>query len=791
MPDPSDIRRRREAAIFGREQAEQDEAQFLLDRLNAGASIITDDAANRTQSTRESARLRGENVDGSILPSIGIPQQTLPETFGDELLGRLGESANPAAMELMRADSDRLDAGRSAVPRGGPTAPQPAPAAAPQARRGPSPFNESLMNQIVPGSDGRMVLPETEDWEAFGNTPGAGDLAVAQRSALRSLQGESAPPEGKTITPTDSARIRSTSARRAVGRPDLPFNPPADPAEAATRRADALTQFAENDARRASAADTAGRNAIAPAISDSPHLTALGLGTFQGMAQGFGDEALGMVDMLRGDNYEQSRDTYRSMFDAASEAAPITSGASRIAGAVGSGFMAPELAAARPATFLGALGRGALTGAASGALTGVGVSEANDSAGLLRDAGRSAAIGGVFGGALGGAGYGVQRLAQRVAGTQPALASEAARQRLAALGANRADMEAAGRHFPGGVEGLAEQFRGMGLTSPSGTPGSFRETAEAALRNSGEEMQGVLSRARSAQSPPVGALDATMPGSPGAYRGSAAGPAQGTRIPVDQFLADIHNDLVSPASRGTTNTSQAQVTAMQQWLERVAERYPDGLGADDLQSLKRELQESVFQNRRDPSSGATAQAYNSLQQNVRGRLDSMLDDIGQRINQPGLARTFQGARRTNQAAHLADEWIQGAQNRGSANNVMQPLAEIHAAAGGGLPGLATGVIRQVLRNRQHSLAAEGLERAGQRFAGAPEAARTALGRTTRIGAPLVAQGAAAATATRSAPAAPAPLELSAEEEAILGDVAPDSNEPTQLSAEEEALLFGE
>jgi hypothetical protein len=196
MPDPSDIRRRREAAIFGREQAEQDEAQFLLDRLNAGASIITDDAANRTQSTRESARLRGENVDGSILPSIGIPRQTLPETFGDELLGRLGESDDPAAMELMRADSDRLDAGRSAVPRGGPAAPQPAPVAAPPARRSPSPFNESLMNEIVPGSDGRMVLPETEDWDAYGNTPGARELADAQSgrsaelAALRDMQRE-------------------------------------------------------------------------------------------------------------------------------------------------------------------------------------------------------------------------------------------------------------------------------------------------------------------------------------------------------------------------------------------------------------------------------------------------------------------------------------------------------------------------------------------------------------------------------------------------------------------------
>jgi hypothetical protein len=107
MPDPSNIRRRRE-------EAEWDEAQFLLDELERGASIVTDDAAARTQRSRESARLRGENVDGSVIPSIGLSPElpsVIPSGYEDSTdrtfleMGGAEDIADERARDL---ESERL-----------------------------------------------------------------------------------------------------------------------------------------------------------------------------------------------------------------------------------------------------------------------------------------------------------------------------------------------------------------------------------------------------------------------------------------------------------------------------------------------------------------------------------------------------------------------------------------------------------------------------------------------------------------------------------------------------------
>ncbi len=638
----------------------------------------------------------------------------------------------------------------------------------------------SISAQITPGSEARgVVLPETEDWEAYGDAPAAAVLsepAIKRRKHAELSRVEDINREERDF----EARERVRGRLRELGE-EIPLArgfdtvDEVDPVTAATRRAEALGRFAENDARRAREADLRAERVL-EGVPSRP-AAVLG-GVLQGVTQSGGDEGLGLLDsLLRGNNYEESRDQFRALSDEAEANDPAAFNLARLGGAIGSGFLMPTSAAARSATLGGAVARGAATGAGWGGLAGFLDSEAEDAPGTLRDAAESGAIGAAVGGPLGALGHGIGRAADYIGGLAPRMRGEAARQRLAALGATKADIEAAERHFPGGVEGLAETFRQMGLTGTARTPQSFEQLAQEALRRAGSEMGDVLSTARVAQEAARAApADVTLAARPSAYRSAAVESAAGTRIPTDEFMAQVYNDVVSPLSRGTTNTSQGQARAMEQWLERVAGLYPDGIGVDELQGLKRELQDAIFTNRRDPTAGATSQAYNTLQRQTKGMLDRMLDDVGSRINRPELARDFQGARQRYQAAALADEWVGNALNRGSANNVMQPLAEIHAAAGsaGGNPvgGVLMGIGRQLLRNRQHSLAATALEGTARRAPGAVERARV-LTETLRARgvAPAVGEIGSSLTATRQPDAPGDELE----------QVAPEQADPNALS----------
>jgi hypothetical protein len=803
MADPLDIRRRRESALSQRDDAEQDEADFLMERLRYGANLITDDAANRTQATRESARLRGDNVDGSVLPPIGGQSAPLPETFGDELVGRLGQSEDPAAMELLRADSDRLDAGRSAVPRRAPVAPQ---------RAAQPPLGMPALPRPTPRSGAPVDVPEG-DWLGFGDVPGTSAPTGVPSSrgagarALQVMQGGGA----KRITPMDSARIRAGSARQAAGRPALPFNPPADAAEATTRRAEAVTRFAENDARRAQGARDTATRAMA-SVADYPMATSAMGNVFDGFSQGFGDEALGLVDMLRGENYEQSRDTYRNMIDQATEMSPLVGFGSRMAGAIGSGLVAPAAAAPRALTLGGAMARGAASGAAAGGISGIGESEADDWRSLLSDAGQSAAIGGVFGGALGGAGHGISRAADWVAGQADDVARQANPLRARASGVRTVGMQRLVDDLPGGMDEFAGDVRRLGI-SPEGsihTPEVAGARAQEIAGASGQRIRDLIvemGRHESAAgiSPGVTGLAddaATAAGRPGARVNPMASTEAGAyrvaaprgSVSPDRILSEL--DRVIREADGVPG-AESRLQAARELSDELRSGGP--ISFERAQRIKREWDSLINWNASaSPTSRLTP--LESQRRSLRTALQGAMDEaVESRLGADRMAG-YRGDRRDFQVSHLVDRLAHDNELREAANRLVGPSdygAAIAASANGGGIGraLLSAIANRVMRTREASAAATALERGSQRMRGAPERAAQQIGRARAIGLPTVARASADLTATdRAAPQAPqAPIQVSDDEWAeIAGDEpAEPTNEPTQVSQEEWDLLFGE
>lgn len=141
-------------------------------------------------------------------------------------------------------------------------------------------------------------------------------------------------------------------------------------------------------------------------------------GLVQGATLGFGEEIGGLAKAAGrklgdaffglenqkdfGDRYRQERDAIRADDKAAQEANPGSYLAGNITGGVTAGLLIPGGASAT-------LGRAALTGAAFGAGSGVGMSEADLTKGEVLDAATDAAKGAVIGGVTGAGGYGAAK----------------------------------------------------------------------------------------------------------------------------------------------------------------------------------------------------------------------------------------------------------------------------------------------------------------------------------------------------------------------------------------------
>jgi hypothetical protein len=774
MPDPLDIRRRRESALSQRDAAEQDEANYLLEALQNGASLITDDAANRAQSARESARLRGDNVDGSVLPPIGGQQAPLPETFGDELVGRLGEGDAPAAMDLLRADSDRLDAGRSAVPRGGPTAPAPFAAAPPQRRR-PSPFNPSLMNQIVPGSDGRMPLPETEDWDSYGNTPGASELADAQSRrgadarALRAMQRET----GEETT----ARLRREWGERGLlGRSLDQEMPPV----------------------------------TIPGIGVEYSPAAVMQGSLDALTLGHSDELQARADAGR---YGGNLETHRSRRD--TEASDLRSEnpysyatgmlgqmPAMIAGSVRTAGLAPTAARAmmvgEAATTAGLAAHGASSAPLDSPQRGI-------------DARQGAALGTMLG--IGGqvAGEVAQRVIPYAQRAATSLDEWAAPRRT--RGSVGTGLEAMRRidDLPGGIQEFAGDLNRYGI-SPRGsvhTVDAARQRAQGAWNQSNRQLDDVFGRmdleeqaddvvARFARHEPSATAPTMRPGaraSDSGYR-SPAVPADAPRGRVDlEPVAGVLDDL---ADRNARLPGQGPVVEGARELAGEYRQYGGRRTFREAQDLVEALDEPARWSANTAPVGSRLPAVSSrareLRRGVRGAQQAAVDAVD-----PEIGRVYADARRQNQVGRIVtrrgeDMALREANNRQiSPSDYIAGLQGFSGPGGGIVEGTRNILFNRLLRGREATLGAAGAERIADLLRA--RSSRLPANPTTR---PLALRLAGALSADRpeaaqpqAATSAPEPLELSAEEEALLGDVAPDSNEPTQLSAEEEALLFGE
>lgn len=127
-------------------------------------------------------------------------------------------------------------------------------------------------------------------------------------------------------------------------------------------------------------------------------------GLAQGLSFGLADELSGALESTFTDKtYEQARDESRRNFDAAQKANPITYNVGDIGGSVATAFIPGlgALNAGKGARLAEVAGKAAL----QGGLTGLGKSDEDSAAGIVKDT----AIGAGLGGALGGAGYGVAK----------------------------------------------------------------------------------------------------------------------------------------------------------------------------------------------------------------------------------------------------------------------------------------------------------------------------------------------------------------------------------------------
>lgn len=708
MADPIGIRRRRERAIYDREVAERDEAQYLLDELLAGANAITQDAERRAP--QPVPRLEYDDTLGGLIPSVGT--------------------------------------------------------------------------QATPGQEGRGVaLPETEDWAAFGNRPGARELDAIQSERAAESEADRDAQHAIEVGREQrnwQARQRARSRLAELGE-TVPLarnfsenliDATPDPA----RAAEGMAAWQELRARRAAEADQAAADAYsrgASAIGPTA-MGALG-GAFQGGTQGYGDEALGLIDMLRGEDYEQSRDTYRGILNRTAEGAPITSGVSRFGGSVATGMLAPAIGAGRAPSALAAARNAAAGGAAWGALAGLGESEADDASGALADAGQSAALGAAVGAPLGVAGHGLYRLGDWIASQADDVARQANPIRARAAGVRTVGMQRLADDLPGGINAYADDVRRLGI-SPEGsvhTPEVAGERARVIADSSGRQIRDIIEdmgrREAAAGIQPIPAIadDATAAGRPAAMRpdpiaSTEAGPyraaaPQGSVRP-DRILAEL--DRIIRNAEGVPG-AESRLQAARELAEELRTGGP--ISFERAQRIKREWDSLINWNAgASPTSRLTP--LESQRRELRGALQGAMDEAVER-EAPHLAAPYRQARRDFQVSHLTDRLAHDNELREAANRLVGSTdygAAIAASANGGGIGrqILSAAANRVMRTREASAAATALERGSQRMRQAPAAAATRVQQAHRVGMPAAATAASAAFGTnapRPSPSAPAAM----------------------------------
>jgi hypothetical protein len=282
----------------------------------------------------------------------------------------------------------------------------------------------SIGAQAVPGLEGRgAVLPETEDWEAFGDTPGATELAESQAERT---------PEGRTRLQREA--LRAMRERRRAAESASPGDPlsslqmdPADVEEAGA-------WFDENigDPTRAGAAS----------LLDALVLPRAALGAL--------NEATGVDDY--GSTVQRAR-------EGAAEARaehPWPSAVGTL-GAMPAALISPQIGVSATAPATARVGAAGLESMGYGALPGIVSGDAEEAA-------RGGINAGTFGGALSTLGAGAQQLVPSLSRAADALDEWSAPYRARAAGVWGDAAQRRVAQLPGGTRGYVRDLDRTGIS---------------------------------------------------------------------------------------------------------------------------------------------------------------------------------------------------------------------------------------------------------------------------------------------------------------------------------------
>lgn len=442
-----------------------------------------------------------------------------------------------------------------------------------------------------------------------------------------------------------------------------------------------------------------------PIVGRDERPTAGTTGLAQGATLGWADELGGAVRAQAGEgSYQQERDRLRTQARSAREQAPGMTALGEAAGTLPY-MLIPGAGSTGAARIAVQGGIGAGLGTASGA----GFSEGA----TAQDVAEDAAMGGLVGGALGAGGQTLAEGARAGLGQLARVASGADRARVAsvATGTSRELGDTLMREaadMPGGISGVAERLRRLGVVPAAGTAQDVSQGAEQALGEVGYSgrLGQILDHLE--QAAPVererllGALDryaGSVEGDPVLRRFGAA-----VRRRAEDFAETLPDTI---GYRRATEILRG-IGDQTSWIDpQSGARPPQDIARGTYRALRSELDdvaEEALARSPEPSGG-----YRDAWQAPTGETVP----TGGPVNP---IEDFRGARLDTQAALFARDWSQRAMDRLARSRGISPTdyAAMMAGAGGdrSISGAVVGgLMNRTWRLREGALMATGAEMA--------------------------------------------------------------------------------
>lgn len=440
-----------------------------------------------------------------------------------------------------------------------------------------------------------------------------------------------------------------------------------------------------------------------PIVGRDERPTAGTTGLAQGATLGWADELSGAASAAAGGSYEETRDRMRGQAARGREQAPGLTALGELAGT------APyALIPGAGSTGLARVGVQAGIGAGLGTASGAGYSEGETALDVATDA----AAGGAVGGLLGAGGQVLAEGARAGLGQLARVASGADRARVAsvATGTSRELGDTLIREaesMPGGVAGVAERLRRLGVVPPAGTAQDVSQGAERALGEVGYSgrLGQILDHLE--QAAPVerdrllGALDryaGSVEGDPVLRRFGAA-----VRRRAEDFAETLPDTI---GYRRATEILRG-IGDQTSWIDpQTGARPPQDVARGTYRALRSELDdvaEEALSRSPEPAGGYRDEWQAPTGETVSGAPTSPLEE-------------FRGARLDTQAALFARDWSQRAMDRLARNRGISPTdyAAMMAGAGGDRSvsgAIVGGLLNRTWRLREGALRATGAEAA--------------------------------------------------------------------------------